>query len=356
MASEFQLKAQRYEEMLSPPDPGDGDGDAAAAAAPPDWLVAYRREVSQSPPPPAPAALAPDALAPAAPAAPASLPQSVVLMFMKADETSKDATWGETLVDNIVQLGQPYPAVTHVELWMGDQPGNKLEDNHFSTYLGAKRGALWTSGLTDSKKFYSSTAWSAVPIFTVDVERRVRAECNLHCGTPYPPAALLWQYPMSIWPLRAFAGFLDDGINAPAHCAALSARILRNAIPEIQLPHPSHWYGPSSLYLELSKPERMERALAQKRPTVRSQVEDERDERLADMLTLHSDDDVVAMSATDAREAIQALSIQVLRAGSRKGRGGASADVDQDAFRAAQERLARAVTRYTWLNRKMNGR
>ena len=50
----------------------------------------------------------------------------------------------------------------------------------------------------------------------MDVERRVRAECNLHCGTPYPPAALLWQYPMSIWPLRAFSGLLDDRINSPA--------------------------------------------------------------------------------------------------------------------------------------------
>ena len=100
----------------------------------------------------------------------------------------------------------------------------------------------------------------------------------------------------------------------------------------------------------------MERALAMQRPVVRSQVEDERDERLADILTLHSDDDVVSMPAADARQAIRALAIQVLRAGSRKGRGGVSAEVDQDTFRAAQERLARAVTRYTWLNRKVNGR
>jgi len=355
MASDFELKAQRCEEILassSPPpqlgsETGAQDGDADGIV--PDWLTSYRNQMM---------VVGPDAFtAPEVDTAPAApLPQTVVLMVMKADATSNDATFAEALIDRTVQFAQPIPAVTHVELWMGDQPGDKLEDNHFSTYLGAKRGALWTSGLTDSKKFYSSPSWSAVPIYTSDVERRVRAECNLHSGTPYPPASVLWQYPWSIWPLRAFAGFLDDGINAPAHCAALSARILRNAIPEIQLPQPSHWYGPSSLYLELSKPERMERALAQKRPTVRSQVEDERDERLADMLTLHSDDDVVAMSATDAREAIQALSIQVLRAGSRKGRGGASADVDQDAFRAAQERLARAVTRYTWLNRKMNGR
>jgi hypothetical protein len=314
----------------------------------PDWLTAYRIQMAGG------GIVAYEDDAPAS--APAPLPQTVVLMVMKADATSKDATFTEAIVDRTVQLAQPLPAVTHVELWMGDQPNEKLEDNHFSTYLGAKRGALWTSGLTDSKKFYSSAAWSAVPIYAVDVERRVRAECNLHCGTPYPPAATLWQYPWSIWPLRAFSGFLDDGINAPAHCAALSARILRNAIPEVQLPQPSHWYGPSSLYLELSKPERMERALALQRPVVRSQVEDERDETLADILTLHSDDEVVDMSAADARQAIQALSVQVLRTGSRRGRGGTDVDVDQDAFRTAQERLARAVTRYTWLNRKLNGR
>ena len=61
-------------------------------------------------------------------------------MVMKADATSSDATFAEALVDRTVQFGQPYPAVTHVELWIGDQPGDKLEDNHFSTYLGAKEG------------------------------------------------------------------------------------------------------------------------------------------------------------------------------------------------------------------------
>ncbi len=336
MASEFESKAKRYEEMLTAPDPTDvagGENGEEVAAV----MRAYQlaKAAGVGPPPAAPPP-----------------PQTVALMVMKADATSKDATFAEALVDRTVQFGQPYPAVTHVELWVGDRPGEKGEDNHFSTYLGAKRGALWTSGLSDSKKFYSSTAWSAVPIVATDVERRVRAECNLHCGTPYPPAAVLWQYPMSIWPLRGFAGLLDDRINAPAHCAALSARILRTAVPEVQLPQPSHWYGPSSLYLELSRPERMEWALRALRPVVRSQVEEERDEELAEMLTLHSDDEVVGMSTADARQALHALSVEVLRAGSRRG----SADVDQDVFRSAQERYARGLTRYTWLNRKLNER
>jgi hypothetical protein len=347
MDSEFKLKAQRYEELLQPSSSSDrervgvvGD-DLEAEAVAPSWLKAYVEKGTL-----------PQAPSPVPHAAPYH--ECVALMVMKADATSKDATWSEAIVDYTVQFGQPYPAVTHVELWIGDRPTEPAEDNHFSTYLGAKRGALWTSGLTDSKKFYSSTAWSAIPIFASDVERRMRSECNLHCGTPYPPAALLWQYPMSVWPLRAFSGFLNDRINSPAHCAALSARILRNAIPEISLPQPSHWYGPSSLYLELSAPERMERALATQRPVVRSQVEEDRDEELAAILDQHSDDEVVAMSAAEARHAVQVLSVQVLRAGARP--RGQNSVPDQDAFRAAQERLARGVTRYTWLNRKRNGR
>ena len=81
-------------------------------------------------------------------------------------------------------------------------------------------------------------------------------------------------------------------------------------------------------------------------------VEEERDDELADILTLHSDDEVIDMSTADARQALHALSIKVLIAGSREGEHGQ----DQDKFRAAQERYARGLTRYTWLNRKLNRR
>ena len=337
MTGDFKAKAQRYEEMLvaangSEPVPTQDD----ATKMPEAWRSAFLEQgLIQSP---------------VVKASPEAVPDMVALMAMKADATSQNASFTETLVDQTVQFGQPYPAITHVEMWIGDRPNEKTEDNHFSTYLGATRGALWTSGLTDSKKFYSSAAWSAIPIFAPNVERRMRTECNLHCGTPYPSAAVLWQYPMSIWPFRSLSSLMDDGINAPAHCAALSARILRSAVPEISLPHASHWFGPSSLYLELSTPERMERALATQRPVVRSQAEEEQDDALADQLTLGSDDEVIGMSRPDARQALNALSVYVLKAGSRvKG-----ADPDQDAKRAAEERFARGLMRYTWLYRKEN--
>ena len=285
------------------------------------------------------------------------------MLFLKADKTSENATFGEAFVDRTVQFGQPYPAITHCEMWLGEREGMPTDDNHFSTYLGAKEGAMWTSGMADSARFYgcskpteedltrrmARSSWSAIPVFAVDGAQRLRRECNLHAGTPYPPAFLLWQYPMSVWPLRALSGLVDDRINAPAHCAALSARILRTTLPETHtLTHPSHWYGPSSLYLELTTPMRMEATLAREQPTVRAQVQEEELDRFADTLVQHSDDEVVAMQTEEAHKALRQLAIHVLRAGSRVD----EQEVDQDDFREAQERYAFGLCRYTWKFRK----
>ena len=326
MVNDFELKAKRYAELLTAPQTGSPDADEEHGTVSGVWPGSARAAATK----------------------PAASFEMVALMVMKADATSKNASLLEGVVDRLVQFGQPYPAVTHVELWIGDKPAETPEHNHFSTYLGAEEGAQWTSGTSDYRAFYASPSWSAVPIFADDIEQRVRRACNQHCSTPYPAASLLWQYPMSIWPLRAFSGFLDDRINAPAHCAALTTRVLRSALPDIALPHSSHWYGPSSLYLELSTPERMENALAVKRSVVRSIVEEESDEKLVPILLYDDDDAVKAMSSRDAQQALGALATRVMEAGSRKG----GAAVDQDLFRTAQEAYARGLTRYTWLNRK----
>ena len=292
---------------------------------------------------------------------------NAAMLFLKADQTDAHATWTTAFVDRAVQLGQPYPAITHCEMWVGERVGTtKNNGNHFSTYLGSTKGAMWTEGLRDSPGFYecmkpvnetvtrrtARSSWSAIPIFALDGAEKLRRECNLHHGTPYPPGFLLWQYPMSTWPLRAFSGLVDDRINAPAHCAALSARILRTALPTTYaMEHPSHWYGPSSLYLELATPTRMEAALARERPAVKAQVEEEALDRLADVLVQHSDDEVAEMRREDAHKALHTLAVQVLRAGSRT----TDNEVDQDDFREAQERYARGLCRYTWTHRKGGG-
>ena len=288
---------------------------------------------------------------------------NAAMLFLKADKTSENATFAEAFVDHTVQFGQPYPAITHCEIWVGERAAEPSDDNHFSTYLGAREGATWTSGLADSRRFYgcgsplteditrrqARSSWSAIPIFAVSGAEKMRRECNRNHGAPYPPAFLLWQYPMSTWPLRAFSGLVDDRINAPAHCAALSARILRMALPKTYtIDHPSHWYGPSSLYLELTTPMRMEEALAHEQPTIRSNDEEDELDTLADTLAQHSDDDVTGMRREDAHKALRQLALHVLRTGSRVD----GAEVDQYNFREAQERYAWGLCRYTWKHRK----
>lgn len=320
MVSEFELKAKRYEDML---DSHKLDKDTELSLLPHPEIDVHL-----------------------------PVPDMVALMVMKADATAEGSSFASSVVDHTVQYWSPNPSTTHVELWVGDRSSDPSEDNHFSTYLGAEKGARWTSGMSDSKKFYSSASWSAIPICAHNVERSVRGACNVHCETPYPSAALLWQYPMSVWPLRAFSGFMDDRPNSPAHCAALTARVLRGAIFDLALPHSSHWYGPSSLYLELSQPVRMEAALALQRPVVRSTAEEEQDDYLSRLLTRGSDETVASMSREDARHALRALANGVLQAGSRQ----PGVDVDQDDFREAQEMYAKGLIRYTWINRLENNR
>jgi len=248
----------------------------------------------------------------------------VALWVMLADATNANAGFMGTCVDVGVQsIGQPNPAITHCELWMADKKQGDV--NHFSTYLGAKDdngklcGAQWTDSMATSEGFYRKKAWTAWT---------------------------LYDYPWSIWPFRTMAGLVkSDGTHSPAHCAALSARALRNAFPEVVLRHDSHWYGPSSLYLELSTPHQMERSLQLQRQTVRSQVEQEEEDELLDRLLTSSNDDLAEMDLDEARVAVSTAAVKVLEAGSGD-------DVDQTDFLEAQKRYAKAMYIYTWKVKK----
>ena len=204
----------------------------------------------------------------------------VLGIYLEADRPAETFSYTERALDSIVQHMQPSPAITHVELLI---PAHSDTDSqHFSTYLGTK-GADWSTGYGNGMDFYlnpkgNGNSWRAVPIFSIDAVDRVRTECHDHVHTPYPSMTRLLNYPFSVPPLRAFAGWLDDQPGAPAHCAALTARILRRAIPEVGLPNPSAWYGPSTLFLELSRRGRMVAygANLANHATLRSLVDDER--------------------------------------------------------------------------------
>ena len=271
----------------------------------------------------------------------------VVLLFLEGDQAGADFSFGERVLDTLVQVMQPSPSITHVEMFV-PATDESAADQHFSTYLGAA-GATWTTGYGDGLRFYldpkgNGASWRAVPVFGRDAAKRVRAECNLHVDTPYPSMARLLNYPFSVPPLRAFAGYLDNRCGTAAHCAALSARILQSCMPELNVPNSSPWYGPSTLYLELARQGRMVAYAARERAeaTVESIVDTEDAVASLEVLLRGGDDDVRALSERSAIAGTNLACKHCVAAG---------VDADQLLVRQRQKELARAVLRDSWIGR-----
>ena len=189
------------------------------------------------------------------------------IVGLEADQP--DANWDflQRSIDAIVQSFQPSPVLTHVELVLpppeaglpaGTSP-NADPHMNFATYLGRKSG--WGTTFENAEDFYlgkNFDSWRAIPLVAWDAPQRLRTACEAHhVGTEYASWYRLYNYPFSVPPLRSFAWTLDDAPQRPAHCAALTARCIRHALPESDLPNSSAWYGPSTLFLEMARKSRM---------------------------------------------------------------------------------------------------
>jgi hypothetical protein len=170
-----------------------------------------------------------------------------VLALDGAPHPNPEWTWPERALDAIVQAAQPAPAVTHVEILF--PPSNKDADMHFSTYIG--RTAGFGESFSNQRSFYmgsNSGNWRAIPSAADNASSRLRSECQKHVGTQYSVA----RYMCAVPPFRALASLVPDNPGNPAHCANLTARCIRSALPELRVEHSGSWYGPTTLTLELS--------------------------------------------------------------------------------------------------------
>lgn len=270
-----------------------------------------------------------------------------ILLFLEADEAGTDFSFAEKALDALVQVMQPAPSITHVELFV-PATDDSAADQHFSTYLGAS-GATWTTGYGDGLRFYldpkgNGASWRAVPVFGRDAAQRIRAECNLHVDTPYPSMGRLLNYPFSVPPLRAFAGYLDNRRGTAAHCAALSARILQTCMPELNVPNSAPWYGPSTLYLEIARQGRMVAYAAKARAeaTVESIVDTEDAVASLEILLRGGDAEVRALSERSVIAGTNLACTHCVAAG---------VDANPALVRTRQKELARAVLRDSWIGR-----
>ncbi len=271
--------------------------------------------------------------------------QIAFLLALEGDRPNAKWSFWETALDALVQASQPAPAMTHAELLL--PPEGPSDDMHFALYLGKQ--ANWGRNFSGGRKFYldpngNGNSWRAVPIMGQDAVQRLREECVKHELTPYGPLSRLFNYPFSVPPLRSLAWMLDDTAGAPAHCASLVARCLRRALPELGLPNASGWYGPSTLYLELTRHSRMAsyQKYTDEMQTLLSIPEREQASNGAETLLRGSDDSVAALSDADCQSGVDLLCKKCIAA---------AVQGDVTVERMQQRNLARALLRWSQVQR-----
>lgn len=192
-------------------------------------------------------------------------------------------------------------------------------------YIGCTSG--WQDNAEFNENYYmaeTASKWLAIPVFAQHAARAVRECCDRSCGVKYSLA----RYASAAWGLRQLSGLLSESLRAPAHCATLTARVLKHALGSDVLKHPSSYYGPASLFAELR--DRMGDLAA-----AAARDEDQR-ESAAEQLARGAESAVLALSHEQQAGAIRALTLRVLREQSE----------------ASQKQLASALLRWSVLRAK----
>ena len=264
------------------------------------------------------------------------LKDTVYILALQADD-SENPEWGvwDRVLDGLVKMFQPSPVMTHVELMLPPSEATPatLRGVHFAAYKRQLAG--WGEALQDKHSFYmleNYARWRAMPIVAQDAGEKVAAECERHVDTPYSLA----RYLASVPPGRAFAWALSDAPRAPGHCATVAARVLRSALPELELAHPAAWYGPATLFHELSGRTRAASNEQGMPPAIEG--DDGVEKEVGELLLLGSEDAVKGLSHVQCAQAVERLTALALRARA----GGKESEQ-----KAAEEQLARALLRWT---------
>jgi len=260
---------------------------------------------------------------------------SYVLALEGSKHHGKDKTFFERLLDDVVQTVQPSPSIVHVELLF--PPTLAGDEMHFSTYIG--NVASWGSSMDGKREFYlgeNASMWRAVPVVCKNAAHRLRSECKRHVGTPYS----LSKYICALPPFRFFAGVFSESAQSSAHCAILTARCLKSGLlRDFDLEHPSHWFGPSTLFLEvdsLSNRETFSDRFSKSRAEVRALVEEEEEARALETLLRGSDDSIRTLSFESCMMAIDRLTSRALMA-----------EKDDVSKQISQKQLATALLRFS---------
>lgn len=232
----------------------------------------------------------------------------------------------DRLITFAVQNLQPSPVMTHVELVVPCRPGERDAVN-FATYIGETSG--WRTDRHENNHYYlrlHANRWRAVPVFGHQAARKVRSACNDSQGLEYS----LLRYVTAASCFRGISTMVPDLPRSPAHCATLVARVLKKSIGSIL--HNSAWYGPSSLFAELTEQ-------LQKRTMVPAASELGPDSLVREQQLLGGDD--VAVGAMGDAEALDAIRVLTLKVAAAAHQG------DEVSQRILQKQLANGLLRWS---------
>lgn len=252
----------------------------------------------------------------------------VFALFLEPSDRNVNEGVGEGLLNMAIRTFQPRPTMVHVELVVPRAPGSSAACN-FATYLGST--SAWKTDPSDNEDYYfglTANKWRAVPIFGAKAATAVRDVCDECIDVEYSVA----RYLTSLWGLRRFAAMLSDKLHAPAHCATITARVLKRALGNNTLKHASAWYGPASLYAELCT------SLTDFRVSTDGALVDEEAVSGIETLLQLRDDDVRKCDDTRALRAIRALTLKA-----------AVSCTDDTASVLSQKQLAIALLRWSVL-------
>ena len=261
----------------------------------------------------------------------------VFAIFLEPHEpcpSTSPPTLFDRVVTYVVKRFQPSPVLVHVELVVPCAEASHLSMN-FATYIGEQSG--WQRDVEHNRSYYLETTankWRAVPVTGKNAACLVRQSCNESSKVEYS----LLRYATSAWGLRGMAWLLPDGPRAAAHCATLTARMLKQGIPGA-LAHCSAWYGPTTLYMELCTRAHYSTADTIEPNSTLGMVDTRADSQV-DRLLRNCDEDVRRMSHADYTGAIRALTSRVYVA-QKSG--------DDSTIVTAQKQLANALLRWSVL-------
>ena len=152
--------------------------------------------------------------------------------------------------------GRP-PVMSHTELIVFRETSPKglapVTHDHstrnYAIYVNSNKSA-WQQKNAASFDYYMygthCSKWIAVPVSVTNMNA-IRSHCD-----SYSCEYSFCRYATSIYGFRFFAFLWPDLPKSKAHCATLSARVLKKGKPDC-LRHCSAWYSPTSLYKEVAR-------------------------------------------------------------------------------------------------------